>query len=123
MRAGGADIVLFPSSYGTVALPHADTMAIKDALTETLEPGIKRSFPVPSAGIHPGLVPKILRDYGKDVIINAGGGASGHPQGLRAGAKAFKQAITWCGARKDFSGLAQGLYPELDAALKLWGRK
>ena len=29
MRLGGADIVLFPSSYGTVALPTHDTRSIK----------------------------------------------------------------------------------------------
>lgn len=138
MRVGGADIVLFPSSYGTVALPHPETMAIKEALTMPLgaapsrrspssaspprPSAIKPSFPVPSAGIHPGLVPKILKDYGQDVIVNAGGGVNGHPGGARAGAKAFKQAIAWCLGRKNFSGLAQGLYPELDAALAVWGR-
>src|SRR4029077_11090775 len=32
MRLGGADIVLFPSSYGTVALPKSETDAIRQAL-------------------------------------------------------------------------------------------
>jgi 2,3-diketo-5-methylthiopentyl-1-phosphate enolase len=122
MRLGGADMTLFPSSYGTVALPHADTMDIKKALVAP-QGDLKRSFPAPSAGIHPGLVPKIVADYGHDVIINAGGGVHGHPQGARAGAKAFRQAVNWISSgRKDFSSLAQTLYPELTAALKLWGR-
>src|SRR5437016_11665672 len=92
MRLGGADIVLFPSSYGTVSLPFEETKSIKEALTWTTG-ALRKTFPAPSAGIHPGLVPKIIQDYGKDVIINAGGGVHGHPRGARAGAKAFRQAI------------------------------
>ena len=29
--------------------------------------------PVPSAGIHPGLVPLIMHDFGDEVVVNAGG--------------------------------------------------
>ena len=136
MRLGGADIVLFPSSYGTVALPQSETQAITQALTEpsprpSPEKGeghrivslphlgggskgegiLKRCFPGPSAGIHPGLVPQIMKDYGSDVIINAGGGVHGHPQGARAGALAFRQAVD-----------GQTSAPELVEALNLWGR-
>jgi len=121
MRLGGADLVLFPSSYGTVALPQEETQAIQRALTQPMG-DLKRVFPVPSAGIHPGLIPRILADYGNDVIINAGGGVHGHPSGAQAGAKAFRQAINWLGTRKDFSSLPLGLYPELTDALKQWGR-
>lgn len=121
MRLGGADIVLFPSSYGTVALAQTDTAAIKQALTWTMGPLLK-TFPAPSAGIHPGLVPKIVTDYGRDVIINAGGGVHGHPQGARAGAKAFRQAIQWALKRGNFGGLSEREFPELAAALRLWGK-
>jgi 2,3-diketo-5-methylthiopentyl-1-phosphate enolase len=108
MRLGGADIVLFPSSYGTVALPKTETDAITDELRK--ESPLRRSFPGPSAGIHPGLVPQILRDYGNDVIINAGGGVHGHPKGAQAGARAFQQAVD-----------GQTSAPELKQALALWG--
>jgi len=121
MRLGGADIVLFPSSYGTLALPAAETQAIREQLLTHWE-GCKRSFPTPSAGIHPGLVPQILKDYGQDVIINAGGGVHGHPGGARAGAKAFRQAIDWCIRRGNFGGLSQREFPELTEALRLWGK-
>ncbi len=122
MRLGGADMVLFPSSYGTVALPVAETRSIKEALTWTMG-SFPKSFPVPSAGIHPGLVPKILHDYGHDVIINAGGGVHGHPKGARAGAKAFRQAINWVVKRGNFGGVSQREFPELAEALRLWGMK
>jgi len=121
MRLGGADIVLFPSSYGTVAIPQTDAMAIKQSLTQP-EAHFERAFPVPSAGIHPGLVPRILQDYGLDVIINAGGGVHGHPMGVRAGAKAFRQAIDLGRHRKTFGMIPQREFPELSEALRLWGR-
>ncbi len=121
MRLGGADVVLFPSSYGTLALPPAETKAIKEALVWSMGP-FPKSFPAPSAGIHPGLVPQILQDYGRDVIINAGGGVHGHPKGARAGAKAFRQGINWVLKRGNFGGVSEREFPELSAALRLWGK-
>lgn len=121
MRLGGADIVLFPSSYGTVALPESETTAIRKALTDDMGP-LYRTFPGPSAGIHPGLVPRILKEYGQDVIINAGGGVHGHPAGATAGARAFRQAVNWSIRNRDFANLPEKDYPELSAALRLWGR-
>jgi ribulose 1,5-bisphosphate carboxylase large subunit-like protein len=38
-------------------------------------------------------VEKILRDVGTDVILAAGGGVHGHPDGSEAGAKSMRQAI------------------------------
>jgi 2,3-diketo-5-methylthiopentyl-1-phosphate enolase len=119
MRLGGADIVLFPSSYGTVALPENETKSITEALTSPS--ALRRSFPGPSAGIHPGLVPRVIQDYGADVIINAGGGVHGHPQGARAGARAFVQAVDRALAKKDFSAVSESETPELAKALGLWG--
>jgi 2,3-diketo-5-methylthiopentyl-1-phosphate enolase len=121
MRLGGADISLFPSSYGTVALPEKETNSIRKALSKPMGP-LKPVFSAPSAGIHPGLVPRLLEDYGHDVIINAGGVVHGHPKGARAGAKAFRQAIDWSIKRKNFGGLSEREFPELTDALRLWGR-
>ncbi len=121
MRVAGADIVLFPSSYGTVSLPFEETRSIKEALTWSMG-GLPKCFPVPSAGIHPGLVPKILQDYGKEVIVNAGGGVHGHPKGARAGVKAFLQAIDWSLKRGNLGGVSQREFPELTEALRLWGK-
>jgi 2,3-diketo-5-methylthiopentyl-1-phosphate enolase len=118
MRAAGADIVLFPSSYGSVALPLVETEAIRDALTSPLAE-LSRTFPGPSAGIHPGLVPEVLRDYGNDVVINAGGGVHGHPRGARAGARAFQQAIDQALHGRPLEDEAP---PELAEALAQWSR-
>lgn len=121
MRLAGADLVLFPSPYGSVIMPKEENMAVKDALTDAALP-LKASFPVPSAGIHPGLVPLIHRDFGRDVVINAGGGIHGHPLGTAAGGRAFRQAIDAVLAGEDLRAAA-GRHDELKAAVEAWGIK
>ncbi|QKS69882.1 2,3-diketo-5-methylthiopentyl-1-phosphate enolase [Paenalkalicoccus suaedae] len=118
LRIAGADLVLFPSPYGSVALPKEETDAIALALTE---PTVHRAaYPVPSAGIHPGLVPHLVRDFGEISVINAGGGIHGHPDGSAAGATAFRQAVD---AVLDDTSLEDAALQkaELAAAIKLWG--
>ncbi len=134
MRLAGADLVLFPSPYGSVVMPREENMAIKHALLTqnlqqdyvygTQEPSqtLAPSFPVPSAGIHPGLVPLILRDFGTDVVVNAGGGVHGHPMGTIAGGRAFRQAIEACRQGIRLSDYAE-TRPELKAAIQAWGVK
>ncbi len=55
--------------------------------------GLKPILPVSSGGLHPGLIPDIIRLFGKDLIIQVGGGVAGHPDGLYAGAKAFRDSV------------------------------
>ena len=137
MRLAGADIVLFPSPYGSVVMPREENMAIKHALltddfgadylsadsgARSAQTTLARSFPVPSAGIHPGLVPLILRDFGQDVIVNAGGGIFGHPMGTVAGGKAFRQAITASQNGQDLASYAAANgCTELQTAIETWG--
>ncbi len=54
---------------------------------------IKPIFAVCSGGLHPGLVPYLVKNLGNDIIIQAGGGILGHRLGTRAGARAMRQAI------------------------------
>ncbi|WP_223595123.1 2,3-diketo-5-methylthiopentyl-1-phosphate enolase [Neobacillus bataviensis] len=118
LRYAGADLSLFPSPYGTVALEKNSALAIASELTKA--DTFLKAFPVPSAGIHPGLVPLLIRDFGINSVINAGGGVHGHPDGARGGGLAFRQAI-----ETNLQGnlLAQGAeqFPELKKALQLWG--
>jgi 2,3-diketo-5-methylthiopentyl-1-phosphate enolase len=119
MRLSGADIVLFPSPYGSVALPKEEALNIANLLQSPNS--IHRSaFPTPSAGIHPGLVPTIIRDFGDNTIINAGGGIHGHPQGTTAGGKAFMDVIQ---ATISGQSLAQAAdnSAELRSAIDKWG--
>ncbi|PWK07448.1 2,3-diketo-5-methylthiopentyl-1-phosphate enolase [Tumebacillus permanentifrigoris] len=119
MRIAGADIVLYPSAYGSVALERNETLKIAQALTEA-RGDVKRAFPVPSAGIHPGLVPYLYQDLGNDQIINAGGGVHGHPGGAAAGGRAFGAAIAGVLSGKTLSETAE-TSQELETALALWG--
>lgn len=82
----------------------------------------KPILPVASGGIHPGLVKKNLKEYGKDCVIQAGGGIHGHPDGTREGVKAMKQAIeAWQ------KGVALSDFAKENSALKRaldrWGEK
>jgi 2,3-diketo-5-methylthiopentyl-1-phosphate enolase len=118
IRYAGADLSLFPSPYGTVALEKSITLSIANELTT--EERLNRAFPVPSAGIHPGMVPLLIRDFGIDSVINAGGGIHGHPDGARGGGSAFRQAIDVTLEGKSLAYGAEN-YPELKKALQLWG--
>jgi len=55
--------------------------------------GLKPVFAVCSGGIYPGHVPYLMKNFGKDIIVQAGGGIHGHPNGTRVGAMAMRQAV------------------------------
>jgi len=55
--------------------------------------GIKPVFAVCSGGLHPGKIPPLLEAMGKNIIIQGGGGVAGHPDGVRYGATAMRQAV------------------------------
>lgn len=119
MRLAGADLVLFPSPYGNVALNKAEALQLSQHLTEP-SGSLRQSFPVPSAGIHPGLVPQLYEDFGLNQVVNAGGGIHGHPGGATAGARAFVAAIDAVVAGRTLEEAAAES-AELAAALQKWG--
>lgn len=118
VRLAGADFTLFPSPYGSVALDRGEALKIsEDSLSEDQH---KQTFPVPSAGIHPGLVPLLVRDFGIDCVINAGGGVHGHPNGAAGGSRAFRAAIDATLDGKTLSEAAKD-NDDLKLAIDLWG--
>jgi 2,3-diketo-5-methylthiopentyl-1-phosphate enolase len=119
MRLSGADIVLFPSPYGSVAMPKEEALDIANLLQSPNN--IHRpAFPTPSAGIHPGFVPTLIQDFGDNIIINAGGGIHGHPQGTTAGGKAFMDAIQATISGQTLAQAADNS-AELRSAIDKWG--
>jgi ribulose-bisphosphate carboxylase large chain len=82
---------------------------------------IKPVFAVASGGVYPGIVPKIIQFMGKDVVIQAGGGVHGHPDGTTAGAKAMRQAIDASMKKISLKEYAK-THEELRKALKRWGK-
>ncbi len=83
--------------------------------------GFETVIPVASGGLHPGLVPDVVEILGSDTVVQAGGGVHGHPDGTRAGARAFREAAEAAAADQSLEEWAEGS-PELAAALEKWGR-
>ncbi|KIL34795.1 2,3-diketo-5-methylthiopentyl-1-phosphate enolase [Cohnella kolymensis] len=119
IRIAGADLSLFPSPYGSVVMPKEENLGVMEALLTDALPQ-KPVFPVPSAGIHPGLVPLIMSDFGPEVVVNAGGGVHGHPGGAAAGGRAFRQAVDAVRHGKTLESYSEN-HPELRIAIERWG--
>jgi ribulose-bisphosphate carboxylase large chain len=81
--------------------------------------GLKSVMPVASGGIHPGLVPALLETFGKDVVIQAGGGIHGHPDGTKTGALAMRHAVDAALKGIGLEEYAKS-HPELRDALETW---
>ncbi|MDG6224333.1 MAG: type III ribulose-bisphosphate carboxylase [Candidatus Thermoplasmatota archaeon] len=81
---------------------------------------IKSAFPVASGGLHPGLVPDVMRFYGNDMVLLVSGGIHGHPKGTRRGAEASMQAIEAFNDGISLKEKARSA-PALGEALEKWG--
>ncbi len=82
--------------------------------------GVKPVFAVCSGGLHPGLIPPLIKMLGKDIIVQAGGGVHGHPSGTKAGAAAMRQVIDAVMKKENVREYAK-THKELDQAIKKWG--
>lgn len=82
----------------------------------------KTTFPVASGGLYPGAVPSEIGAFGNDVILQAGGGIHGHPDGTIAGAKAMRQAVDAVMNKIPLDNYAIE-HRELMRALQKWGKK
>jgi len=80
---------------------------------------IKRTFPVASGGLYPNVVHKLIDILGTDIVIQAGGGVHGHPEGTEAGAKAMRQAVQAYLDNINLSEYAK-THNELKKALEKW---
>ena len=117
-RLAGADIVVIPAPYGKAPVITDKFLNAARTLSFPLY-NLKPTWPMPSGGITPSMVPDVMRDLGNDIVIGSGGGIHAHPQGPIAGAKAFRQAI---------DAVMQGIsleeygkdHPELEVAHRQW---
>jgi ribulose-bisphosphate carboxylase large chain len=80
---------------------------------------LKRVLPVASGGLYPALIPALIEFFGRDFVIQAGGGIHGHRDGTKAGAMAMRQAV-----EATLKGVTLKEYArkhkELKAALETW---
>ncbi len=117
-RLLGVDQLHVGTAVGKMAETKDEVIANKDACIEPMG-NIKPVLPVASGGLHPGMVPKLVEFFGKDTVIQAGGGIHGHPDGSVKGAKALRQAVD---AAMDGIPLEEygRTHEELRKALTLW---
>lgn len=118
-RLAGADQLHTGTVVGKMEGGEEDVLAINNFLKSDWF-GLKPVLPIASGGLHPALVPELVKILGKDVIINFGGGIHGHPDGTLAGAKAARAATE--AAMRDISlkKYAEN-HEELKRALEKWG--
>jgi ribulose-bisphosphate carboxylase large chain len=82
---------------------------------------LRQVLPVASGGLYPGLVPALMEFFGRDFVIQAGGGIHGHKDGTIAGAKAMRQAIDATLSSVPLAEYATK-HRELRRALQMWGQ-
>ncbi len=92
-RMCGADLMLTPYIYSSIPMVSHEE-GLRTGQVKLAPWGhIKPTAPMPAAGTYPGTAPVIIGEFGPDIIIPSGGGMLGHPDGYRAGAAAWQQAI------------------------------
>ncbi|MDY6765809.1 MAG: type III ribulose-bisphosphate carboxylase [Candidatus Nanohaloarchaea archaeon] len=84
--------------------------------------GMNTTIPVASGGLHPGLVPDLVELLGTDIVVQAGGGVHGHPDGSRAGGEALRAAAEAAAAGVPLEEKADEVAALADA-LEKWGRE
>ena len=87
MIHGGADAVLYPTAAGSLPIAPDVERGLREILQGS---GLA---PVPSAGVHPGALPKFLSPQDNRMILNAGTGIMDHPKGPAEGVRAFHEAL------------------------------
>jgi len=117
-RLAGADVVVIPAPYGKAPVIPDRFQNVARNLSFPLY-HLKPTFPMPSGGITPTMVPQVIKDLGTDIVIGSGGGIHAHPQGPIAGGKAFRQAIDAAMKGIPLEEYAKK-HPELDVVVKMW---
>jgi 2,3-diketo-5-methylthiopentyl-1-phosphate enolase len=120
-RLAGADIAVFPLPYGKATFINMVRDKYLNVWRNLTFPfyQLKPVFPMPGGGVTPSMVPQIMNDLGNEVVVGVGGGIHGHPQGPRAGARAFRQAIDATMQGISLTEAAKK-HPELATALQIW---
>jgi len=117
-RLIGMDQLHIGTAVGKMFETKEEVLENLEALKDEFH-GLKKVMPVASGGLQPAMVPQLIDTFGKDVIIQMGGGIHGHPKGTIAGAKAARAAV---------DGISEGLTlqeaarksKELKEALEHW---
>ena len=121
LRLAGVDSLHAGTVVGKMEGAYEEVKSIYDALRDPSWKQ-KRVLPVASGGLHPGSVAPIVEMFGYDVLINAGGGIHGHPNGTIAGARAMRAAVEAVLQKRDLWEFAETEgHEDLLIALKKFG--
>lgn len=117
-RLAGVDHI-HTGTAGLGKLENEDTSGINAWLRSDLY-GLNDVLPVASGGLHPGVVDQLLDALGPDIMVQAGGGIHGHPDGTEAGARALRASVEAYCDGESLESRAKSV-PELETALETWG--
>jgi ribulose-bisphosphate carboxylase large chain len=132
MRVLGVSSIHTGTAVGKLVGTKPEVMAIADVLREKKTKAkknlilgqdwgnMKTVFPACSGGLHPGLVPDVMKIYGNEMVLLISGGIHGHPKGTREGAAATMQAVEAVMEGISLEEKAKK-NKELAWALKKWG--
>ncbi len=108
------DVAIFNMLKGK-KVPENDSLEVLAQDWGTTKPVLS----VCSGGLHPATVAPLVKIFGTDIVIQAGGGVHGHPNGTRAGAVAMRQAAAAAVAGIPAARYAK-THSELRLALEKW---
>ena len=132
-RMVGVDTLHIGTIYGKMTGSKKEVQHIEKEIEEQFTPqtkkyleqkwyNIKPVLGVASGGVYPGMVSKIIGAMGDNVVLQAGGGVHGHPNGTIAGATAMRDAIDAVMKNKTLKEYSK-THEELRKALEKWGDK
>lgn len=93
MRAVGADITVFPNAGGRFAFTREECRQIAARSRAPLG-ALANAWPAPGGGMRLDNTRDMSADFGTDAIWLVGGSLLMHPGGVKAGAEAFREAIS-----------------------------
>jgi ribulose-bisphosphate carboxylase large chain len=119
-RLAGIDQLHTGTVIGKMEGETSEVISINKAITsKTGWSKIKPVMPIASGGLHPALIPELVKILGKNIIINFGGGLHGHPGGSAAGARACRESIEAVERKISLKQYAK-THSDLNIALKHW---
>jgi len=103
-RMVGVDTLHIGTIYGKMTGSKKEVMHIEKEMETQFTPqtkkyleqkwyNIKSVLGVASGGVYPGIVPKMIKAMGNNIVLQAGGGVHWNPRGTKYGAMGMRQAI------------------------------
>jgi ribulose-bisphosphate carboxylase large chain len=117
-RMCGVDQLHIGAVFGKMEAKKDEVLDIHNSLNSA-QGNHKAVFSVCSGGLSPLDIPDLIKTFGTQIVIQAGGGVHGHPKGTLAGAKAMVQATEAAMHGANLKSFAKDR-SELKTALKKW---